>query len=105
MKRSILFVVLLLIPTGLFAQGGMGPGPGTAHGSNPIALVTSVKFTVTNSPGTSSSINTTGSTLLVAFVGSYSGGDTGTATMSDSKGCAWTALTTRDAGNPTKQRG
>lgn len=42
---------------------------------------------------TSSSINTTGATLLVATVARYSGGGSNPLTISDSKGNTWTAMT------------
>lgn len=55
-----------------------------------IALVSSVASQATSGvPNTTSSIDTTGATLLVASLGSYSGSPT----ISDSKGNTWTLLT------------
>lgn len=71
----------------------------TTDANTPITIIASdIVGSSDGSNVTSSSLNSTGATALIAIVSFYSGG--GSPTLADSKGNTWTALTLRNGGTP-----
>lgn len=90
--KKILFIILSLVCLNSFGQGGRLVVNGWQQSTPSITFVAETGIGSTDgNPVTTGSMNTTGATLLVAAVSSYSA--VGAPTVSDSKGNTWVART------------
>jgi hypothetical protein len=97
-------LLLPLASYGASAVSGVPPPPPPPPPSGPYAHVVTAEIDGGPNGGTSGTVDTTGASLLVAWVTGYSGGG-GFPALSDSKGNTWTALTaqTTAGGDPRGQ--
>lgn len=100
MKRVVLALTLCAsLISSAFAQGGMGPGPGTVHSTGGGGGIwTLIANTITPQASalsnTSAAIDTTGANLIVISVSS----SIAAVTLTDSKGNTWASDPTLDSG-------
>jgi hypothetical protein len=93
-RRGLLAAPALILPyRRAFAQGGMGPGPGTAHSSVPIwTLKDSTQFTgAGTNGGTTNAVDFTGVNLIIRFVAYTKAAGGSVSGVTDSSGNTWGA--------------